>query len=409
MLSSPVRFVHVALIALFCIVAGCEKPGESTATTGPSTSGSGGGSAGPIKIGEYGSMTGSEATFGISTDNGVKLAVKERNAAGGIKGRQIQLIAYDDQGKAQEVVTSVTRLIQQEKVVAIIGEVASSLSIAGGQQCQRFGVPMISPSSTNAMVTQIGDMVSRVCFIDGFQGFVGAKFATDTLKLKKAATLYNRAQAYSAGLKDDFRKAFTEMGGQVLIEQAYGNGDNDFSAQLTAIREKNPDFIYIPSYYTEVVNIAKQARKLGITCVLLGSDGWVSEDLKNAGSALDGCFFTDHYSQEDKRPEVQEFLKKYQAEYGKTPDSMAALGYDAARLLFDAMERSPSLTGKDLAAAIAATKDFPGVTGKITLNQSRDAVKLAVVQKIQGGVFSYYATVEPPNSSSSSSPATQPK
>ena len=406
MFSSPVRSILYSLAALICLLAGCEKPGETSSST-PSTGPAGtAASGGVIRIGEYGSMTGSEATFGISTDNGVKLAVKERNAAGGVKGRQIQLIAYDDQGKSQEVVTAVTRLIQQDKVVALIGEVASSLSIAGGQQAQRAGVPMISPSSTNAKVTQIGDMISRVCFIDGFQGYVGAKFATENLKLKKAATLYNRAQAYSAGLKDDFRKAMTQMGGEVLIEQAYGNGDNDFSAQLTAIREKNPDFIYIPSYYTEVVNIAKQARKLGITAVLLGSDGWVSEDLKNAGDALDGCYFSDHYAQEDKRPEVQEFLKKYQAEFGKTPDSMAALGYDAARLLFDAMERSPSLGGKDLAAAIASTKDFKGVTGNITLNESRDAVKLAVIQKIQGGKFSYYATVEPPNSTA---PTSAPK
>lgn len=378
----------LALLLLAAIALSCDN--SSTTGTGNATT-----STGPIKIGEYGSMTGAQATFGISTDNGIQLAVKERNAAGGVKGRQIELIAYDDQGKQQEVVTTVTRLIQQDKCVAILGEVASSLSIAGGQQCQRFGVPMITPSSTNAKVTQIGDMISRVCFIDGFQGFVGAKFAKENLKHTKAATLYNRAQAYSAGLKDDFRKAFTDMGGEVLIEQAYGDGDNDFSAQLTAIRGKNPEFIYIPGYYTEVVTIAKQARKLGITVPLIGGDGWVSEELKNAGDALDGCYFSDHYSQQDTRPEVQEFLKKFQAEFGKTPDSMAALGYDAARLLFDAMERAPSLSGKDLAAAIAATKDFPGVTGKITLNENRDAVKLAVIQKLKGGEFSFFATVEP--------------
>jgi branched-chain amino acid transport system substrate-binding protein len=145
-----------------------------------------------------------------------------------------------------------------------------------------------------------------------------------------------------------------------------------------------------------VINIARQARKLGITVPLIGGDGWVSDVLKDAGDALDGCYFSDHYSQEDKRPEVQEFLKKFQAQYQSMPDSMAALGYDAAKLLFDAMERSPSLSGKDLAATIAATRDYPGVTGKITLNENRDAVKLAVIQRIQGGKFSYYATVEPP-------------
>ena len=382
MCKPPVN-IALCLIAICLSAVGCGQSSSSSTT-------------GPIKIGEYGSMTGSEATFGVSTDNGIKLAVKERNAAGGVKGRQIQLIAYDDQGKSQEAVTAVTRLIQQDGVVAVLGEVASSRSIAGGQVAQRLGVPMISPSSTNPQVTKIGDMIFRVCFIDPFQGYVGAKFAHDNLKLDTAATLYNRSQAYSTGLNEEFVKNFQQMGGKVLIQQAYSDGDNDFSAQLAAIKDKNPQFIYIPGYYTEVVNIARQARKLGITCPLIGGDGWVSEELKNAGDALDNCYFSDHYSQEDKRPEVQEFLKKYQAEFGKTPDSMAALGYDAANLLFDAMTRAPSLKGKELAKAIASTKDFKGVTGTITLNEHRDAVKLAVIQKIMGGKFSYFATVEPP-------------
>ncbi len=380
------------LLPILFLVVGCEKQSSSSSTQ-PAT---GSASGGAIKIGHYGSMTGSEATFGVSTDNGIKLAVKERNAAGGVNGKQIQLITYDDQGKGQEAVTAVTRLIQQDGVVAVLGEVASSRSIAAGPVCQREGVPMISPSSTNPQVTEIGDMIFRVCFIDPFQGYVGASFAKNQLKLDKAATLYNRSQAYSAGLNKEFVNAFEKLGGQVLIQQAYADGDNDFSAQLTAIREKNPQFIYIPGYYTEVVNIARQARKLGVTCPLIGGDGWVSEELKNAGDALDGCYFSDHYSQEDKRPEVQDFLKKYKSEYGKTPDSMAALGYDAANLLFDAMKRAKSLNGHDLADAIASTKDFKAVTGNITINEHRDANKLAVIQKIQGGQFSYYATVEPP-------------
>jgi branched-chain amino acid transport system substrate-binding protein len=385
--------MHLRKIALLLIglslFIGC-KQSESTSSSSNQT--------GEIKIGHYASLTGNEATFGVSTDRGIQMAVKERNAAGGVKGRPIKLITYDEQGKSQEVVTAVTRLIQQDNVVAVLGEVASGRSIDGGQVCQRYGVPMITPSSTNPRVTEIGDMISRVCFIDPFQGFVGASFAKDNLKLDTAATLYNRAQAYSTGLNEEFAKNFAKLGGQVLIQQAYSDGDNDFSAQLTAIREKNPKFIYIPGYYTEVVNIARQARKLGITAPLIGGDGWVSDELKNAGDALDGCYFSDHYSQQDKRPEVQEFLKNYEAAVGKgkTPDSMAALGYDAAKLLFDAMERSPSLDGKDLAKAIASTKDFKGVTGNITINEKRDANKLAVIQKIQGGKFSYFATVEPP-------------
>ncbi len=375
-------------VALACccgvLLAGCNKTGG------------GGSDTGDIKVGHYASMTGSEANFGVSTDNGIKLAVKEKNAAGGVKGRKISLITYDDAGKTSEVVNAVTRLIQQDRVTALLGEVASSRSIAGGQIAQRQGVPMISPSSTNPQVTDIGDMISRVCFIDPFQGWVGAKFAKDQLHFDKAATLYNRAQAYSAGLNSEFAKAFGAGGGQVLIQQAYGDGDNDFSAQLTAIREKQPQFIYVPGYYTEVVNIARQARKLGITVPLIGGDGWVSEELKNAGDALDGCYFSDHYAKEDNRPEVQEFLKKYQAEFGKTPDSMAALGYDAANLLFDAMARAPSMSGKDLAKAIADTKDFKAVTGTITLDEHRNPKKLAVIQKIQGGQFSFFTTVEPP-------------
>jgi branched-chain amino acid transport system substrate-binding protein len=321
--------------------------------------------------------------------------VKERNAAGGVKGQQIKLITYDDQGKAQEAVVAVTRLIQQDEVKAVIGEVASSRSLAGGPVCQRLGVPMISPSSTNPDVTAIGDMISRVCFIDPFQGYVGAKFARENLKLEKAAVLFNRAQAYSSGLSNNFKESFQSMGGMIVSEQAYGDGDNDFSAQLTAIREAQPDFIYVPGYYTEVVNIARQARQLGISVPLIGGDGWDSEELKNAGDALNKCYFSNHYSHEDTRPEVQEFVQKYQAEYGKVPDGLAALGYDAARLLFDAMDRAATTDGKELAVAIAATKDFKGVTGTITIDSDRNAKKDAVVLEVVDGVPKYVASVTP--------------
>jgi branched-chain amino acid transport system substrate-binding protein len=186
--------------------------------------------ADPIVVGEFGSMTGGQATFGVSTDDGVKLAVKERNAAGGVLGRQIQLVTLDDQGKQGEAVTAVTKLIAEDHAVAIIGEVASSLSLAGGKVAQRAGVPMISPSSTNEKVTQIGDMISRVCFIDSFQGYVGASFAKDKLGFTRAAILYDHSQAYSSGLRTDFKKAFTKMGGTIVTEQAYSSGDNDYSA-----------------------------------------------------------------------------------------------------------------------------------------------------------------------------------
>ena len=383
--------------------AGCEdsKPGPGPGAPGSAADVAKTGTEGakdtvssdPILIGHYASMTGSEATFGVSTDNGIKMAVAERNEAGGVKGRQIKLITYDDQGRAQEAVTAVTRLIQQDKVTAVLGEVASSRSLAGGPVCQRLGVPMISPSSTNPDVTAVGDMIFRVCYIDPFQGWVCAKFATGTLKKMKAATLYNRAQAYHTGLNRNFIEAFTSMGGTIVAEQAYSDGDNDFSAQLTSLREAKPDFVFVPGYYTEVVNIARQARRLGLTVPLIGGDGWDSEELRNAGDALNGCYFSNHYSHEDKSPAVQEFISKYKEDYGKIPDGLAALGYDAARILFDAMDRSSSLAGEDLAAAIAATSNFPGVTGSITLDAQRNAKKDAVMLEIHNGQTKYVTTI----------------
>jgi branched-chain amino acid transport system substrate-binding protein len=375
----------VALAAAGLSLVGCKKGGDPAATGGDA------GGTGEIAVGHYGSISGNDASFGTSTDNGIKLAVKEFNAKGGLNGRKVKLITYDDAGKTEEVVNSVNRFIKQDKVVAVLGEVASSRSKVGGAICQKAGVPMITPSSTNPDVTKIGNMVSRVCFIDPYQGPVGARFVKDKLGLTKGAVLYNRAQDYSTGLKDGFVSGFQAAGGTLTVQSAYNDGDNDYSAQLAAIKATAPQFVYIPGYYSEVVAIAKQARRLGLNVPLVGGDGWVSEDLKNAGDALDNCYFTDHYAQEEARPEVQEFVKKFQADNGgKAPDSMAALGYDAANVLFDAMGRAKSLNGDDLAAAINATKGFKAVTGTITLDANRDAQKGVVVQKVMGGKFSLF-------------------
>jgi branched-chain amino acid transport system substrate-binding protein len=352
-----------------------------------------------ILIGHFGSMTGSEATFGQSTDNGIRLAIKEVNAAGGVLGKQIDLKTYDDQGKGQEAGTAVTRLITSDHVVAVLGEVASSLSIAGGRVAQQYGVPMISPSSTNPQVTEVGDRVFRVCFLDPFQGWVAAKFARENLKATKAAILYDQAQAYSKGLMDAFGKAFGEMGGTITTVQAYTGGDQDFSAQLTTIRQTGPDVIFVPGYYTDAGNISIQVRKLGLTAPLLGGDGWDSVKLAEiGGAAIEGSYYTNHYSHQNPAPQVQNFVAKYEADYGQVPDGLAALGYDAARLLFDAMKRAKTLDGTSLSAAIAATKDFPGVTGTITIDAQRNAKKAAVVLEMKGGVPTYVTTIEPPKS-----------
>ena len=390
----PTRvLVPLLLLGLLGCGGGGGDKGGGGSTSAPAGGGSG---SGTILVGHFGSMTGSEATFGQSTDNGIRLAVKEQNAAGGVKGRMIEIKTYDDQGKSQEAGTAVTRLITDDKVVAVLGEVASSLSLAGGRVAQQYGVPMISPSSTNPQVTQIGDKVFRVCFLDPFQGWVEAKFARETLKANTAAILYDQAQAYSKGLAQYFKEAFTQMGGTITTEQAFTGGDQDFSAQLTTIRQTNPDVLLVPGYYTDAGNISIQVRKLGIKAPMLGGDGWDSVKLAEIGKeAIEGSYFSNHYSFQEQRPEVQNFVSKYEAAHGQKPDGLAALGYDAARLLFDAMGRAPSLDGTALAKAIAETKDFPGVTGKITIDPERNAKKSAVIVQMKGGIPVYVTTIEP--------------
>ncbi len=353
-----------------------------------------------ILIGHYGSLTGAEATFGQSTSNGVKMAIAEINAAGGVNGRMLKLVEYDTKGEPREASSVVTRLVTSDKVVAVIGEVASSVSLAGAPICQSNGVPMITPSSTNPKVTLQGDMIFRVCFIDPFQGYVCAKFAAEAGEgknaWKRAGILIDQSSAYSVGLAEEFEKSFKKLGGEITASQKYNKGDQDFSARLTEIRGTNPDVIFVPGYYTDVANIAIQARKLGINAPLLGGDGWDSQELiKNGGAAIEGSFYSNHAAPDDPRPAIQEFNKKYEDEFGNVPDALAALGYDAAKLVADAMKRSKSLGGQDLRQAIADTKDFPGVTGVINFNETRDAVKPAVILEIKDGKAIYRATVNP--------------
>lgn len=380
-------------LALSCDAREEQRPAAGTAVTAAEIA-----SADEIKIGHFASMTGKEATFGQSTDRGIALAIKEINAAGGLNGKMLKVITLDDKGESKEAGNAVTRLITSDKVVAVLGEVASGLSMAGGAVAQQYGVPMISPSSTNPAVTRGRDMVSRVCFIDPFQGYVVAKFTKDNLSLNNVAILYDQTAPYSKGLRDEYRKHFEKMGGKIVADQAYSGGDQDFSAQLNTIRAANPQAIFVPGYYTDVGNIALQARKLGISVPLLGGDGWDSEQLAAIGKdAIEGCYYSNHYAPDQPAPEIREFVAKYQKEYdGQTPDGLAALGYDAAKVLFDAMGRAKSLGGKDLAAAIAQTKDFKGVTGVITMDKNRDATKAAVVVQMKGGKPAFVATIEPP-------------
>jgi branched-chain amino acid transport system substrate-binding protein len=349
-----------------------------------------------IVVGHYASLTGSEATFGQSTDNGIKMAIDEINAAGGVNGKKFRLITYDDKSDAREAATAVTRLVTNDQVTAVLGEVASKLSLEGAPICQKNGVPMITPSSTNPKVTDVGDMIFRVCFIDPFQGFVCAKFARENLKAQKAAILYDQSQTYSVGLQSEFEKAFVQLGGQITTKEAYQKGEQDFTSLLTAIRSTKPDIIFIPGYYNDVGTIANQARKLDIKVPLLGGDGWESPKLAEiGGEAINGCYYSNHYSPQDPTPRVQEFIQKYKKLNGNTPDSMAALAYDATQILRNAISRAGSLSGAAIAAELAKTKDFDGVTGRITIDEHRNAVKSAVILEMKNGVPTYVTTITP--------------
>jgi branched-chain amino acid transport system substrate-binding protein len=348
-----------------------------------------GGRGDKARVGVFMSLTGSTANFGISSTNGIKMAADEVNGAGGINGKQIELLVQDDRSDASEAATIVTKFVTQDQVSAIIGEVASSRSIAAAPIAQNAKIPMLTPSSTNPEVTKKGNFIFRSCFIDPVQGAAIAQFAARTLGAKKAAIMVDRKNDYSTGLEKVIKETFTKMGGQIVVTQSYQEGDQDFNAQLTSIKGSSPEVIFVPGYYNDVGLIAKQARDKGITVPLVGGDGWDSTQLYAiGGSALNGCYFTNHYSPYDTDPKVQKFVNDYKSRYGSLPDALAATAYDAAHIMFDAMKRANSLEGPAIRDALAATKDYPGVTGKVTFNENRDAVKPIVMIEIkQGGTY----------------------
>jgi branched-chain amino acid transport system substrate-binding protein len=349
-----------------------------------------------IVIGGYGALTGSTATFGQSAKKGIEMAVAEVNEKGGLLGKKIRLVMEDDQGKPEEAQTVVSRLINRDRVIAVIGENASSRSLAAAPVCQQAGIPMISPSSTNPKVTAVGDYIFRVCFIDPFQGQVMAKFAANTLKVKKVAILRDIKNDYSVGLAEVFVKSFQEAGGSIVGNESYSEGDNDFSAQLTSLKQKNPEAIFIPGYYTEAGLIARQARQLGIQVPLMGGDGWESPKLwEIGGEALNDCYYSNHYSLTDPSPSVQNFVKAFQSRYNEVPDAVAALSYDAAAVLFHAIRQADSAEPKRIRDALSSIHQYRGVTGQITIDKNRNAVKPAVVLRVKNGTLEFVETISP--------------
>ncbi len=369
-----------ALAVLASALVGCKSRGGDT-----------------IKIGEFASLTGKEANFGVSSHEGTLLAIEELNAKGGVLGKKLELLTEDDQTKAGEPANAVNKLISKDGVIAILGEVASSRSLEAAPICQQSKIPMISPSSTNPAVTQVGDYIFRVCFTDTFQGAALANFASSNLKATKVAILTDVKSDYSKGLAKNFKEKFASNGGKLTIELDYNGGEKDFKNQLTSIKSSAPDAIFLPGYYSDVALICIQAKQLGIEIPIFGGDGWEGESLLTIGKeAVEGTYFSTHCSPEQGTPEMLAFVESYKKRFkGKTPDAMAVLGYDSAMVLADSIKRAGTTESSALRTAIATTKDFAGAGGKFSINASRDADKPLVFIQIKGGKFTYKATVMP--------------
>lgn len=375
----------VVFVMVLMIVAGC-----------------GGASSNTIKVGGMYEVTGGQATFGTSAVNGAKLAVKEINAKGGLLGKQVELVVGDNKSEPSEAANITTKLITQDKVVAVMGSTTSSTTIAASNVAMSNKVPLLSAAATNPKVTvddsgKVKDYVFRACFIDPFQGTVAANFALNNLKAKTAVVYVDNSSDYSKGLSTFFKESFVKGGGQIIGEEAYLQKDQDFKVILTKVQGLKPDIIYVPGYYEEVGKIVKQARELGIAAAILGGDGWDSPKLVEIAGpeALNHTFITNHYSSEDKSPAVADFVNKYKAEYGQVPDAMAALGYDTMMMLAEAITKANSVEPAKIKDALAAIKDFKAVTGNITINSTHDAAKSAVILEYVGGKQVFKTTVSP--------------
>jgi branched-chain amino acid transport system substrate-binding protein len=388
MTKNGIKFMGLAIcLAIFTgVLAGCGSTADSK----------------DIKIGGVFELTGGVASYGQSAVNGAKLAFKQVNASGGVLGKKINFIIADNKSEPSESANAVTKLITQDKVVAIMGAVASSNTLAAVQIATDNKIPLLTPTSTNPKVTvddngTVKDYIFRSCFIDPFQGTVMANFATKTLKAKTAVIYVDNSSDYSKGLAQFFEENFVKSGGQVLSKEAFLQKDQDFKATLTKIKSVNPEVIYVPGYYEEVGKIVKQARELGITVPMLGGDGWDSPKLAEiAGKeVLNNSYFSNHYSTEDKDPKVTQFVEDYKAEYNQTPDALAALGYDGAMMLVDAIKRAGSAEPAKIKDALAQTKDLQLVTGRISLDANHNPIKSAVIIELKNGIQTFKEKINP--------------
>lgn len=378
---------------VFVLVAGLSACGGGSTT----------GSADKIKVGLNMELSGNVASYGESGANGAILAADEINAKGGIDGKKIEIVKFDNRSDASESTNGALRLMQQDKVSAIIGSATSNNTKAMIDLSTEYKVPVISPTATADSVTvdektgQVHPYMFRACFIDPFQGQVAAQFAYKDLGAKTAAIYTDTSSDYAKGLAASFKKAFTEMGGKIVSEESYVQNDTDFRSTLTRMKSANPDFIYVPGYYNEVGLIVKQAREAGITVPIMGGDGWDSPTLVELAGAqnLNNTFFTNHYSSQDPDPKVQAFVKAYKDKYGKEPDGFAALGYDAMYLLADAIKRAGSSDPQKIAEALANTKNLELATGTISIDEHHNPIKAAAIIEMKNGEQTFRTKVNP--------------
>lgn len=359
--------------------------------------------ANEIKIGGNFGLTGGIATFGNSSKNAINMAVKEINASGGVLGKQITFVFADNKSEAAEAAAAATKLITQDKVVAVLGPIASSNVLAASQIHIDNKIPLLTATATNPKVTvdektgKVKDYIFRACFIDPFQGTVMANFAAKSLNGKTAAILTDNSSDYSKGLTQVFKESFVKAGGTIVAEEAFLQKDQDFKATLTKVKSKSPDVIFIPAYYEEAGKIVKQARELGITVPMLGTDGWDSPKMVEiaGGAALNGTYFSNHYSPDDTSPAVQKFVAAYKREFGQTPDALAALAYDATLMIADAIKRAGSAEPAKINDALAATKGLQVVSGVINLDEQHNPIKSAVVIEFKDGAQVFKEKVNP--------------
>ena len=368
-----------------------------------SVAGCGSSSSKEIKIGLLNEMTGGNATIGTAAANGAKLAIKEINANGGLLGKQIKAVVADNKSEPSEAANAMTKLLTQDRVVAVTGTFSSSNAIAAASVAEANKSPYLVAGATNPKVTvdektkNVKKYIYRVCFIDPFQGTVAANFAAKDLKVKKAAMLVDNSSDYSKGLAEFFEAALIKEGGEIVANEAYLQKDTDFKATLTKIKSKGAEVLYVPGYYEEVGKIVKQAREMGITIPIIGADGWDSPKLVEiaTAAALNNTYFTNHYSVEDTSPKAQAFVESYTKEYGQKPEALAVLGYDAVYILADAIKRADSTDSAKIIEALAATKDFPAISGVTTINKTHDADKNAVVIEMKDGKQVFKTSIKP--------------